>query len=130
MRTAVLGLFAGLFLAGAWAVWGEPLVADGVAAQGVAAQRVGALGVARSAGVEAARSAGELLALSHDAGEGRRQMTLIDPRNRVMAVYHIDDDSGEISLRSVRAFHWDLLMDDFNGVSPSPREIRSLVEPR
>ena len=70
------------------------------------------------------------MALSHDAGEGQRQLTLIDPRNRVMAVYHVDDGSGEISLRSVRTFHWDLLMDDFNGVSPSPREIRSLVEPR
>jgi hypothetical protein len=46
-----------------------------------------------------------------------------------MSVYHIDG-SGEISLRSVRAFHWDLMMDDFNGVSPSPREIRALVEPR
>lgn len=79
---------------------------------------------------EAARPAGELMALSHEAAEGQRQLLLIDPKTRVLAVYHIDQGSGEISLRSVRAIHWDLMMDDFNGASPSPREIRSLTEPR
>jgi hypothetical protein len=47
-----------------------------------------------------------------------------------MSVYHIDRQTGEIALRSVRNVAWDLQMEEFNGVSPSPREIRSLLEQR
>ncbi len=62
------------------------------------------------------------------AGENRQLVTMIDPRTRVMAVYLIDGVSGEVSLKSVRAFQWDLQLAEFNGTSPLPREIRSLVE--
>lgn len=78
-------------------------------------------------GAESIGATGDLLALSHDAGS-HRELTLIDARQRVMAVYHVNGQSGEVSLRSVRAIGWDLMMDDFNGEAPSPREIRSLVE--
>lgn len=73
---------------------------------------------------------GELIALSHDLGEGRQQVTVIDPKLRVMAVYHVERTSGEIALKSVRNVHWDLQMEEFNGVSPSPRDIRALLEQR
>ena len=54
---------------------------------------------------------------------------MIDVKNRTMSVYHIDRSSGsKIELKSVRNFHWDLLMEEFNGVSPLPREIRALIE--
>lgn len=69
-----------------------------------------------------------LIAFSLDLGNSGQQVTLIDTRQRVMGVYHIDRTSGEISLKCVRNTHWDLLMDEFNGVSPSPREIRSLLQ--
>ena len=70
----------------------------------------------------------QLIAFSLDLGNSGQQVTLIDPRRHVMGVYHVDRTSGEISLKCVRNTHWDLLMDEFNGVSPSPREIRSLLQ--
>jgi hypothetical protein len=80
--------------------------------------------------VDKATPSGQLMALSAELADGRQQITLIDPRTRVMSVYQIDRASGEISLKSVRSVHWDLLMDEFNSDSPTPREIRSLLEQR
>jgi hypothetical protein len=57
-----------------------------------------------------------------------RQLTLIDKIRRTMSVYHIDAKSGQITLRGVRNFRWDLELDDFNGAEPSPVHIRSMVE--
>lgn len=57
-----------------------------------------------------------------------RQVTLVDRRNEVMAVYGIDTKTHEITLRSVRNFRWDLQMDVFNGMDPQPEQIRTLLE--
>ncbi len=73
---------------------------------------------------------GNLLALSSDRADGPQQVTLVDTQKRVMSVYHIDRATGEITLKSVRSVHWDLLMEEFNGQSPLPREIRRLLEHR
>src|SRR5262245_11080804 len=75
-------------------------------------------------------SSGQLMALSADLADGRQQITLIAPKTRVMGVYQIDRASGEISLKSVRSVHWDLLLEEFNSDKPSPREIRSLLDKR
>jgi hypothetical protein len=72
---------------------------------------------------------GELLALSMDV-EGRQQVTVVDPRRQVLAVYHIDRNTGAIALRSVRNVQWDLVMEDFNSGAPTPREIRSIADQR
>ena len=72
----------------------------------------------------------KLIAFSAPAGETRQQITLIDPVLRTMSVYHIEKDTGEITLKSVRRFHWDLQMEEYNGVDPTPRDIRSLIEQR
>jgi hypothetical protein len=74
-----------------------------------------------------AASSPELLALGHDGGDGRQQITLIDPRQRVMAVYTVDRATGALQLRSVRNVQWDLTIEDFNSTSPAPRDIRALV---
>ena len=71
-----------------------------------------------------------MVAMTTDIDERRTQLTIIDPQTRGMVVYHIDKISGEVSLRSVRNIHWDLQMDEFNGNSPLPREIRSLLQTR
>jgi hypothetical protein len=71
----------------------------------------------------------DLIALSFDTGDGRQQVTVIDPRTRVMAVYHVDRASGALALKSVRNVHWDLQIEDFNSTSPTPREIRALTDP-
>ena len=73
-------------------------------------------------------SSPDLLALSHDGGDGRQQVTLVDPRQRVMAVYHVDRVSGALSLKSVRNLAWDLQIEDFNSGTPAPRDIRALKE--
>jgi hypothetical protein len=94
-----------------------------------------ALGLAEAQGQrpsiqERATSSPDLLALSHDSGDGRQQITLVDTRQRVMAVYHVDRTTGALSLRSVRNLQWDLTIEDFNSSNPTPREIRALKEQR
>jgi hypothetical protein len=81
------------------------------------------------AGYDRASPSSELIALSSDV-EGRQQITVIDPRSRVIAVYHVDRATGALSLKSVRNVSWDLLIEDFNSANPTPREIRALAEPR
>jgi hypothetical protein len=71
-----------------------------------------------------------LIPLSVPLGEHRQQVTVLDPQMHVMAVYHVDGATGEIVLRSVRNIHWDLQMSEFNGKSPSPKEIHALLDPR
>jgi len=78
--------------------------------------------------IQGAAGSPDLLALSHDSGDGRQQITLIDPRQRVMAVYHVDRASGALQLKSVRNVQWDLMIEDYNSASPAPRDIRALKE--
>ncbi|MEW4564194.1 hypothetical protein AB1K70_16770 [Bremerella sp. JC770] len=59
--------------------------------------------------------------------DGGQMMIMVDPDTRVMAVYHVDGITGKVSLKSVRNLQWDLLIEEFNGGEPSPREIRSLI---
>src|SRR5262245_31114977 len=41
-------------------------------------------------------------------------VTVVDPRGRAMAIYHVDRSTGEIALRSVRNLTWDLQMVQYN----------------
>jgi hypothetical protein len=60
------------------------------------------------------------------AAEGQPQIvTVIDPRARVMAVYHVDSATGRITPKSVRNLTWDLQMTDYNTGDPLPQDIRS-----
>jgi len=72
----------------------------------------------------------DMLAVSANVGDKYQQLTIIDPRLRVMSVYHIEFATGRIALRSVRAFNYDLQMKQFNGKDPLPEEIESLLAPR
>ena len=72
----------------------------------------------------------DMLAVSASVGDKYQQLTIIDPKLRVMSVYHIEFATGRIALRSVRAFHFDLQMKQFNGKDPLPEEIESLLAPR
>lgn len=56
-----------------------------------------------------------------------QQLTVIDSGRHVMAVYMIEKGTGRVTLKSVRQLHWDLQLEEFNGVSPTPREIQSLL---
>jgi len=70
----------------------------------------------------------DLIALNSDVIEGRQQVVVIDAKTRVMSVYHIEQGTGVISLKSVRSIAADLLMDEFNTGSPLPREIRAILD--
>jgi hypothetical protein len=72
--------------------------------------------------------ASELMAFTSPAGEGRQMLVIVSPQQQVVSVYHVDVASGEIALRSVRNIQGDLAMDDFNGVRPTPGEIRQKLE--
>ncbi len=91
----------------------------------VLATMVGASGVHAAPPQTAAGT--ELITFTTAIGEHRQQLTVIDPKLRVMAVYQIDDSSGEIVLKSVRNISWDLQMTEFNAAKPLPHEIRSLL---
>lgn len=69
----------------------------------------------------------DLIALSSDTAEGHQQVTVIDPKLRVMSVYHVQNETGVISLKSVRSIDADLKMEEFNTESPFPREIRAIL---
>ncbi len=112
MKAAVIGLTVGasLLVAGAWAV--------------------GAPGFSQGQAVTVPAHGGELISLATPVGDNRQQLTVIDPKMRVVSVYHIELATGEITLKSVRNISWDLQMSEFNGVNPLPRDIRTLVETR
>ncbi|MFM2097358.1 MAG: hypothetical protein RIS70_4482 [Planctomycetota bacterium] len=75
-------------------------------------------------------TATDMMALSSDMADGSQQLILIDLRARSIAVYQVSRGTGQLALKSVRNVHSDLQMDDFNGGSPSPQEIRSLLDHR
>lgn len=69
-------------------------------------------------------SSGELI--THvTATDAQQLVTVIDPRQRVMAVYQVDRSTGKIVPRSVRNITWDLQMTEYNSGDPSPQDIRS-----
>ena len=79
----------------------------------------------------AAATAGtELIVVSTSVGEKCLMLTVVDPRRRVMSVYHIETATGKIALKSVRDIQWDLQITDLNNENPLPQEIRSLLEQR
>ncbi len=76
------------------------------------------------------QSGGGVVALSRPLENGDLQVVLIDGERRVMSIYHVAAESGAITLKSVRNVQWDLLMEEYNGAKPYPREIRALLERR
>lgn len=72
----------------------------------------------------------ELIALASEQSDGRQQLVIVDPRTQVLGVYHVERSTGLISLKSVRNIQADLRMDEFNSTSPSPKEIRAMLDQR
>ena len=73
---------------------------------------------------------GDLIAVPSPMGEKGQLLTVLDPRQQTMGVYWIEAATGKITLRSVRNIRFDLMMTDFNGENPLPREIRLQLEQR
>lgn len=109
-------------------VWGSLLVASLFVAGYVAAVVLAPAYGQAPAGYPPAASS--MIALRCDGPEGAEMLTLIDTHTRVLSVYHVDRASGKVSLKSVRNVYWDLQMEEFNGLSPTPRDIQSLLRQR
>ncbi len=58
----------------------------------------------------------------------RQMLTVFDPETMALCTYHVEADSGEISLKSVRNLTWDMQMMELNGTNPLPQEIRSMLQ--
>jgi hypothetical protein len=58
---------------------------------------------------------------------GRQMLLVIDPERQVLAVYHIETASGEVSLQSTRALGYDLQLEDFNAKEPKPAAIKKML---
>lgn len=111
MRTAVLGLALVVGLMAATRAWPGP--------RGEVLQPAAAAQPATS---------GEFVVLTMALGDRRQQVSVIDAKTKCLCVYHIEADTGQVWLKSVRNLRWDMELQEFNGTSPLPREIRSLVE--
>jgi len=53
-------------------------------------------------------------------------ITVIDPAQRSLAIYHVNGTTGEIALKSVRNMTWDLQMVQYNSGKPLPQEVRDM----
>ena len=61
---------------------------------------------------------------------GGQFVVLVDTAKQVIGSYHVDAESGKITLRSIRNYRWDFQMEEFNGAEPRPHEVRAIVEKR
>jgi hypothetical protein len=101
------------------------------AAVGWAEQRGETLGQRVGPSVPSPAGVGsELVVVPTALGEKGQMLTVIDPRQRVLSVYHIDLATGKIALKSVRNIQWDLQVTALNNEIPLPLEIRSQLEQR
>ena len=111
MRSAVWGSFVGAGLIIACSVWWssiEPV---------------------HAAGTHSGMAAGaELITYTIEIDDHRQQLTVIDPVMKVVTIYHVAKDSGEITLKSVRNIRWDLQLEEFNSASPRPQEIKRALD--
>jgi hypothetical protein len=115
MRRAILGALVGV---------GFVMVAVAVAEQrgdGLAQRGTPPTAVAAAAG-------SEMIVVPTSLGDREQMLTIVDPRQRVLCVYHIDLATGKIALRSVRNIQWDLRINDLNNEKPLPQEVQTLVE--
>jgi len=84
----------------------------------------------RATSAPVATSGTELIVVPTVLGERGQMLTVVDPRQRVLSVYHIDLVTGKIALKSVRNITWDLQIEAFDNEGLLPREIRSASEKR
>lgn len=68
--------------------------------------------------------------LSQTVADNHQQLVVLDTNRHAMAVYHINLQTGEVALKSVRTIRWDLDMMGFNTDNPQPAEIRGMLEHR
>ena len=59
---------------------------------------------------------------------GPHWVVVVDPERQVLAVYQVDQATGEIILKSVRSVSDDLRLKQHNTSKPTPREVRAMLD--
>jgi hypothetical protein len=115
MKRAILGTLVGV---------GVVMVAVAVAQQRgeMFAQRA-----APTAATATATAGTELIVTSALLADKAQMLTVVDPRQRVVAVYQIELATGKIALKSARNIQWDLQISDMNTEAPLPQQIQSML---
>ena len=116
MKRTTLGILVGVGLVMAAAAMAEP--------RGEALIQRGP----PAAPAPAAAAGTELIVVPTALADKVQMLTVVDPRQRVVSVYHVDTGTGKITLKSVRNIHWDLQIDHLNTDEPLPQQIRSMWE--
>ena len=57
-----------------------------------------------------------------------QQITIIDPKNRSLCVYHVNLATGQIELKSARNIEWDLQLVYLNAKKPLPNEVQAIIQ--
>lgn len=116
MRATVVGLIVGVTLT--WILSGASTVSPNAFAERF------------QGGGQSVAQRDDLIAVSGAVVDGQQLIVLIDPRRQTLGSYHVNAQNGQISLRSVRNIRWDLELEEFNGMEPSPEKIQALLRSR
>lgn len=57
-----------------------------------------------------------------------QQVTIIDPTQKTLCVYHINMGTGQIELKSARKIEWDLQMIFLNSKKPLPQDVQAILQ--
>ncbi len=60
--------------------------------------------------------------------DGRQLLLVIDPHLKNAAVYHVDAQTGAMTLKSARNITYDLMVQDYNCQEPRPAALRKMLE--
>jgi hypothetical protein len=72
-------------------------------------------------------SAGNSMMASVILSNGIQQLAVLDQAKSSIAVYHIEPNTGDIQLKSVRRIDADFALEEFNLSEPTPSTIRKNV---
>ena len=75
-----------------------------------------------------AAEAGDLMGFVNPNAVGGQQVTIVNASRSTMLVYHVNSETGQITLQSSRRLTWDFSLDQYNATTPLPTEIRQMVE--
>jgi hypothetical protein len=77
--------------------------------------------------LSAAEDTGGLWVSTSQIETGLQLLLVVDPKTKVLAVYHIETANGKVSLQSTRALGYDLQIEDFNATDPKPSSIKKML---
>lgn len=60
--------------------------------------------------------------------DDRQILVIVDPNERIAAIYHLDIAAGTMALKSTRSLRWDLMVGEFNPQEPTPSDLRKMIE--